>query len=354
VVSAVLSVFAVACGGDSTSGPSPQAGQDGCPYWSPDGKWIAFDRPWKGWGKPTASNLDAVESDVLVVDRAGRRPRRLTRTGAQEHVLGWRGSPPEVVFGRGYHPIFEDGPYGGSSAIYAISPSGKRRAREVARLPDAADDWALSPDGRLLVVGFDDEPGHDYREFRVGPLGRDLRVTLPHGHYSYPARWSPDSRRLGYNAPKQTHIFLAVERDGRVLGRINAYGGSWSPDGNLIALVVYAPTGDNRVVISRPDGSHKRQVAFTDGGANAFSRDARLLFYERDADVRAVTVDGRHDRRIAPSGADGFTCLAVSPDGDRLAFLRITALGGISPFLTDLVVMNADGTDQRKVPLTRD
>jgi len=334
----LLGTAVSACvGGGDSAGSEAAAGSDGCPHWSPDSRWIAFDR----LHGPGLESGDG-QFEVWVVDRSGRALRRLTENPVDDSVLGWR-SPLQVLVVRSSAESYDD-----PLEVYGVEPTRPATERRIRRIPGTPNYWELAPDGTRRPARFEGDDRVYTKVFVVTTRGG--RVELPQAYVAEPT-WSPDGQRLAYYESESSVI--TAERDGRVLGRLPARfpGGhlAWSPDSALISFL----SRSGNVLVSLADGRGMQRVASSDGDWLAWSADGRTIFYESAAQIRAVRADGTDDRQVAPSGGDGVDCLSVSPDGRRIAFLRVNVVGGgiIQQTDTFLVVMNANGSGMRRVPM---
>ena len=136
----------------------------------------------------------------------------------------------------------------------------------------------------------------------------------------------------------------------------------WSPDGRQI-MIPTTVDGRLRTAIIAPDGMQQRTLAFPDAtfglGPGAWSPDGRQVALE------AVEADAASQYGIYVTDSDGSSALrqvttaiagrtdevpTYSPDGRRIAFLSKNP--GNPPVVYgsgDLFIVNADGTDLRKV-----
>ena len=173
--------------------------------------------------------------------------------------------------------------------------------------------------------------------------------------------WSPDGRSLAYRStlggktPAVVSILnvqTGVERQLRLgLERLSENDGPhWSPDGRSLLVIgmyntpehglyrVDAQTGDTTPLFKIPAGQYLIRAVW--------SRDGRSVFYA----IGGAGVPTRYVRRDLASGADvdlvsmksgiGWASLALSPDGQRLAF---TAVQSADTQLAALNVVSTSG-----------
>ena len=221
------------------------------PTWSPDGRWIAFQR----------------DGQIFVIDASGRNERRLT---TRRPGLHWPASRPA------WSPDGRRIAFSGTRDLFVVPvPSGRR-----VRLTHSAESWrsnvtpAYSPDGRTIAFARStDAFNSDIFLMRAGGGGL-RRLTTSRGSHdtqgeeSMPA-WSPDGRTI---------VFVS-NRDGNFeLYRIDA------------------------------DGRNERRLTTTprlDEESPRFSRDGASLLFVRNGRVLAARADGRGARDLgAGSAAD--------------------------------------------------
>jgi TolB protein len=171
--------------------------------------------------------------------------------------------------------------------------------------------------------------------------------------------WSPDGKRVVFASRRRSSFDLYVmnARGGRVR-RLLALPGDqrepvWSPDGKRIAFV--SPGSErnekrrrpSQVFVMRVDGTGVTQVTHVENGAGdpAWSPDGDRLAGS-DGSIFTVNADGSGFRELPPTVDTEFDeHPSWSPDGTHIAFDR----GEIDFSTTDLWVMNADGSAQRRL-----
>lgn len=198
---------------------------DGCPSWSPDGRWIAFTRTRPGHGR-----------DVFVMRSDGSGVRRVTQSPGEDSCPSWSRDGARIAFTRVYLPLnapsrkidgdiftvgrdgkglrrvthrqpgFESSEWGPSGLfvlnlhkldldVWVFDGSGNGRDQHA---PGAARYPTWSPDGRRIAFESDFQGQDDL--YTVGVGGDDVRrVTATARSESWPA-WSPDGRKLVYSA----------------------------------------------------------------------------------------------------------------------------------------------------------
>jgi dipeptidyl aminopeptidase/acylaminoacyl peptidase len=128
---------------------------------------------------------------------------------------------------------------------------------------------------------------------------------------------------------------------------------TWSPDGTLIAFTV-DDTMRNDIYVMRADGSRRtRLTTGTMEGTNpAWSPDGQRIAFvswndEENTALFVMKADGSNLARLTePTGTVEHDDPAWSPDGQRLAF---TAWGAGDAGTSDIRIVNADGTNDRRI-----
>ena len=265
------------------------------PRWSPDGKWIAFQRG------------DSVRFDVFVAPAAGGEPRQVTRDNNMMSGFAWLPDSTGIVYSssRGgtmpYLPALglwlvtlRDGNVrritSGESS-YVTPDVSRSGAIVVGRMRLQTDIWKFPVDG---------PPAENVR--------RGVRVTRQTGQVLTPTA-SPRDHEVAFLSDSGGHANLWVvntesgqlrqvthERDPSVAMGVPV----WSPDGRAIAFV--SSRGNQGLTFGvwlvDPDGSNLRNVA-NPGLGPAWSPDSRWVYYSTrggaaatDVVLKKVPVDG--------------------------------------------------------------
>jgi serine/threonine protein kinase/tricorn protease-like protein len=270
------------------------AGYHRYPRWSPDGRWIAYQRG------------DNVRFDIFVVAATGGEPRQLTHDRNIMSGLAWLPDSTAVVYGssRGY-------------TVPYLSPLRLWEARldGTARAITPADVWYEQPDvhDSGLIAAARMRMRFDLWKF---PFGRDatdnvrqaVPITRQTGQVLTPTA-APDGDQIAYLSDSGGHANLWVTStrtgDSRQItfedgAEVSVGAPVWSPAGDAIAFVSSKGlTGfEFGVWVVNADGSNFRNVARS-GLGMAWSPDGRFVYYS-DTSARAL-------KKIEASGGTAVT-----------------------------------------------
>ena len=265
------------------------------PRWSPDGRWIAFQRG------------DSVRFDVFVAPAAGGEPRQLTRDNNMMSGFAWLPDSTGIVYSSSRGGTM---PYLPALGLWQVT----LRDGSVRRVTSGETSY-VSPDisksGAILVSRMKLQT--DIWKFPVDGLPaenvrRGVRVTRQTGQVLTPTA-GPGDKEVAFLSDSGGHANLWVvntesgglrqithERDPNVAMGVPV----WSPDGRAIAFV--SSRGNQGwtfgVWLVDPDGSNLRNVA-NPGLGPAWSPDGRWVYYSTrggaaatDVVLKKVPVDG--------------------------------------------------------------
>ncbi len=265
------------------------------PRWSPDGKWIAFQRG------------DSIRFDIFVAPATGGKPRQLTHDNDMMSGFAWLPDSTGIVYSssRGgtmpYLPTLglwqvtlRDGSVRritSGEASYLSPDISKSGAILVSRMKLETDIWKFPIDGA---------PGENVR--------RGIRVTRQTGQVLTPTA-SPDDKEVAFLSDSGGHANLWVvntesgarrqityERDPKAAVGVPM----WSPVGHTIAFV--SSRGNEGLTFGiwlvDSDGSNLRNIA-NPGLGPAWSPDGRWVYYSTlsgsvstEVVLKKVAVDG--------------------------------------------------------------
>jgi Tol biopolymer transport system component len=256
------------------------------PRWSPDGRWIAFQRG------------DSVRFDVFAVPAGGGEPRQLTRENGMINGFAWLPDATGLVYSSSRGTTL---PYLGASNLWQVAlRDGARRQLTWGELsymhPDVSKDGTIAA-SRLQIHA-------DIWKFPDGGdpsanVERATRVTRQTGQVLTPTA-APGDREVAFLSDRGGHTNIwVVNVESGALRQIThernpetAVGVPvWSPDGKAIAFV---SSRGNRgltfgIWLVNPDGSNLRTVA-NPGLGPAWSHDGRWLYYSTRGDASTPEV----------------------------------------------------------------
>lgn len=256
------------------------------PRWSPDGRWIAFQRG------------DSIRFDIFVVPATGGQPRQLTRDNNMMNGYSWLPDSKSIVYSSGRGDTM---PYLPTLGLWQVSlDDGSVRRVISGETSYATPD--VSKSGAIFVSRMNLQT--DIWKFPVSGLPaenvrRGVRVTRQTGHVLTPTV-SPDDRQVAFLSDSGGHANLWVvnsesgalrqithERDADVAVGVPV----WSPVDNAIAFV--SSRGNQGLTFGvwlvDADGSNLRPIA-NPGLGPAWSADGRWLYYSTRAGAADTSV----------------------------------------------------------------
>jgi Tol biopolymer transport system component len=288
-----------------------------------------------------------------------------------------------------------------TGAIFTVNPDGRRVSRVTHAGPgvnDTEPDW--SADGRQIAFTRQVScPPEGERNglnrtcdlvFTMRRDGSDLRQLVACGFdasASFPGNcvgvshpgWSPNGSKIAfqYNLVDsryaesfglQAGIWI-VDADGTGLRQVTQlmpgnswdFGPQWSPDGSRLAFFRLDLSSSREAIVTvNLDGTD--EVRVTPAALNAanpnWSPNGRWILFNAEAasgatNVYKVRPDGTGLTNLTKQGPAGYRYLSASfsPDGRKIATARTPGSG--LEGAADVVVMNADGSEIRRVTKTR-
>lgn len=262
---------------------------DSAPSWAPDSRHVIF-----------SSEADG-QSDLYVVDLAGRERQRLDTPGNEGHP----------AYAPNGNVIAFDTDRDGNDEIYTMRPNGEAQQRLTDHPGrDIAPSW--SPDGRRIAfMSNRDNPEFDV--YRMDADGKNVQRMTTGGTGMYP-QYSPDGSQIAMHIARDVHVLLLQSQQLRRLTYepMNGMHPTWSSDGSQLAfmswrngrtelftakasgrdqqMLVSMPTGDAVDPSWSPDAGH---IAFVHvpggGGSDVRNADQQRIIYIVDVRTRRLT-----------------------------------------------------------------
>ena len=287
-------------------------GQDQAPQWSPNGKFIAFQRM-----------LPDMNQAIYVIPSAGGPERRITTVNTSVAGLAWTADSGSL--------IIADSPPGVPLGLFLVSVTTGQRRQLTAYESDIQP--ALSPDGRSLAFV---RLGTNDRKATLGILPL-TSAFLPAGPVQFPALALPDKGPAAGVAGS----------DGIALP-------AWSVDGQSLLFLRYTGSGPRAFRFS-PGDAHLEEVAelgdhlgsVLELGANRylFTRSRQRAFVTR---VAADDAHGSAAQPFGPVSLPGEFNPEISPSGAKFAYISRTLRDGPEPG-SSLFVADADGANPVRI-----
>ena len=278
------------------------------PSWSPNGRYLAFNR----------QCVDPALIEVVIADLQGNFVESFRVAQAYPQEIAWSPDSTRVAVWDEYH--LRVGTY--TIGVHGID--GTRQAQiEMPPGWEPSDGGAptWTPDGASLIVS----------ELEVPLDGDTPREISFHGTFTDPSggwwpgalAYSPDGSQMAYGTPQGLMVARADGSDPREVSGDGAHTAAWSPNGELIA-VASADPGD------RPD---------TPEG----------ILYEQSPNRLRVVDVATGSTTLLSEGA-WFEVIGFSPDGDRVLFGEHRDVAGQpGTYLDSIWSIGVDGSDARQI-----
>jgi hypothetical protein len=220
-------IYSMAVDGSNQQRLTNNSVSDEVPFWSPDGKKIAFysDRDSVPYPSP------GYNFEIYVMDADGSNQVRLTYNPADDRIGGWSPDGSKIVF------VSNRG--GSGFDIYTMNSDGTNLQRLTDNsTADGSPSW--SPDGSKIAFYSERDGNPEIYVMNADGQGQ-LRLTNNSYEDFYPA-WSPDGSKIVFQSNRDGNfeIYL-MDTDGSGQTRLTNHSASddwphWSPDNSKIVF----------------------------------------------------------------------------------------------------------------------
>ena len=323
---------------------------------SPDGCYIVYD---------TAVEQDSPLRDIFILAADGRE-LTLVAHPSNDRVLGWAPDGKQL--------LFASTRTGSASAFTIAVAEGRPQGEPQLVKPDIGSITPLGITEQGALYYSIDSGGSNVQIATLDPTTGDVLAPASPASDRFVGRnssaaWSPDGRYLAYfsrggpapfkNGPRSIRILSVENGEERVLSPrlasfYTAFRPRWSPDGRFL-LVSAATSGGDPGLFQIDVGTGEVTLLTTDVSRHPYgewSADGRSIYYVRRAlGIHLRDLETGQEQEIyqlAPRPLPAFPIrhLALSPDGEQLAFLAAT---GAEDGDWRLLVTPVVGGDAREV-----
>jgi eukaryotic-like serine/threonine-protein kinase len=343
--------------------PIPETGGASTPFFSPDGRWLAFyangllKKVSVAGGVPLticeappvwSASWGENDSIVFATTLASSGLWRVSANGGEAVQIT---TPKADEAQHGYPQLIP----GGTQAIFSVL---QKNAWRLALLTLKSGDWRLLGNGRVIgegaqylatghlvyaqsggLVATPFDPATGTLDQPPVPLLERIETSRFGGAYF---AFAATAGTLVY-APAGTAVadraLLRVDRDGRVAPLVEAHGAyeypMSSPNGRQVAVMIASETGSDIWIIDMERGTRTR---FTAGGTSAFpvwAPDGSRVAFQSTApgpwNLFWKPVDGRTDAQPFLSAADASLARSVPSAGESLLPGTLPTLSGAGP-----------------------
>jgi eukaryotic-like serine/threonine-protein kinase len=299
-------------------------GVDSLPEFSPDGKWVAFNREFTGSAQ-----------ELFVMPASGGRARQLTSDARPIDGITWTADSREIVFASTRKPI--------QGSLWRVSVSGGQPVAISAALYSVSYANIARRQGRRLAFNeaWTDSNIHLWTGSGIPPSGAPWRFGEPTAivnstRADHSPAISPDGERIAFVSDRTGNEEIWVSRaDGSKSIQLTSFGNAssgsprWSPDGLRLAFDVWT-SGKASVFIIDSHGGAPRRLSSErfESWIPAWSHDGgRIYFTSRRSGTREIwsmPVTGGAAFQVTHGGADEGR---PSPDGRTVYYTKSTSAG---------------------------
>jgi Tol biopolymer transport system component len=286
------------------------------------------------------------DASLWIMHADGTDPRRLVGGLTRDSTTAWSPDGRSMA-------VSKDG---GISVVDVTSG----RLRPVLAAGQYTADPTWTPSGRDVTLSAPINDLGNYVLQRVAArLGSTPFPIVANGQSLFQPRYSPNGRELAFWALDNRHLYVSSPTGSDthvVVNRPVSDWYSWDPDGSAFlvsmpgaGLVRYPLKGSPSKPLSDPGDQQPDWRSVPAAAATLPTPRSVAFVSNRDGnlEVYAMNADGSDQTRITNHGESEFDPV-FSPDGRRLAFVRLTRPGGTDVH-SSLVVSSADGSRARSL-----
>ncbi|MCB0397192.1 MAG: PD40 domain-containing protein [Flavobacteriales bacterium] len=265
------------------------------PVWSPDSKQIAFASDRYG------------NYDIFVIPAEGGSPKRLTWHSANDYPSDFSPDGKRVLFESRRTDAASNAqfPYGYLPELYEV-PVGGGRVKQVVTTP--AIDAKYHKSGKMIL--YHDQKGYEdpWRKHHVSSVTRDIWVLdVDNKRHKQLTTYEGEDRNPAW-APNEQEIYYLSEKSGSF---------------NVWKLTILDPS--LTVQVSRFDKHPVRFLTMSSTGTLCYGYNGEIYTQKDGEEPRKINItvlnDGRAKERTFESVNGNITEMAVSPDGEEIAFI---------------------------------
>jgi Tol biopolymer transport system component len=255
----------------------------------------------------------------------------------------------------------------GNAEIYTMNPDAMNRV-DLSRNPAEDVDPRWSSDGARIVFA-SDRTGN-YQIYTMKADGSDVTRVTHEGNDDRRPTWTADGRILFQNGSFPNRAIFRINADGNGLQQLTPVSSdnatvAAAPRGGRIAFSSTRGDGTQRLYTANADGSAAKLVLPSPPGPETADVEAdwsprgNQLLFDRftfggplTSDLYVVRADGSGLRQLTNTPDRLDLQPAWSPDGTKITFLGITAIGTPDEH-NALYTMNSDGSGLTEISTPR-
>ena len=314
------------------------------PALSPDGTLVAYiSFPSR---RVRTTKYGSRDASLWIMHADGTDPRRLVGGLTSDSTMAWSPNGRSMA-------VSKDG---GISVVDVTSG----RLRPVLAAGQYTADPTWTPSGREITFSAPiDDLGNYVLQRVAARFGSAPIPIVTNGQSLFQPRYSPNGRELAFWSLDNHHVYVSSPTGSDthvVVNRPVSDWYSWDPDGSAFlvsmagaGLVRYPVKGSPSQPLSDPGDQQPDWRSVPAAAATPPTPRSVAFVSSRDGnpEVYAMNADGSDQTRITNHEGSEFDPV-FSPDGRRLAYVRITRAGGTGVH-SSLVVSSADGSRARSL-----